>query len=311
MSELQNTINNLRTIVAQNATLVEQADKLAAIIGQHNTSEIEQGKVLVADAITSLGGSAQATDTLSLLAIQIKKLNLLLNNFTFSSSAKKPISLSYYMTNTNVPIETIYDDTITKITAKAFENNIYIKSVVLKNAKTIGVNAFYGCSSLTYLSAPNVTVIGSDSIRVCTKLEEVYMPNLLEIGATATYGNGDYLKKMNVLNLEKFTTNCLYGSNNLIHLTIGKGFKTNMNFSSAGYKPIVAASTTSSSLVEEGETFSSNNEKWNHNIREYFVANLPDRTGMDAFTITFGATVLGYMEEATIAAFNAKNWTLA
>jgi hypothetical protein len=170
--------------------------------------------------------------------------------------------------------------------------------------------AFCGCQSLTYFSAPNVTSAGGDFIRSCIGLEEVYMPNLLDIGATAIYDN-DSLKKMNVLNLEKFNTNCLRKCDNLIHLTIGKGFKTNMNFSSAGYNPSIAASKTSSSLVEEGETFSSNNEKWNHNIREYFVANLPDRTGMDAFTITFGATVLGYMEEATIAAFNAKNWTLA
>lgn len=311
MSELQNTINNFRTIISQNAALVEQADKLASIIGQHNTSEIEQGRVLVADAITSLGGSAQATDTLSSLASQIKKLNLLLNNFILPSYAKKPISLSYYMANTNVPIETIEDGTITRITGRAFENNKHIKSVVLKNAKTIGDTSFIGCSSLTYLSAPNVTSTGTDSIRECKKIEEIYMPNLLEIGSYATHGSSDFLKKMNVLNLEKFSNYCLRGSDNLIHLTIGKGFKTNMSFSSASYNPFVAASTTSSSLVEEGETFSSNNEKWNHNIREYFVANLPDRTGMDALTITFGATVLGYMEEATIAAFNAKNWTLA
>lgn len=142
MSELQNTINNFRTIVAQNAALVEQADKLAAIIGQHNTSEIEQGRALVADAITLLGGSAQATDTLSSLASQIKKLNLLLNNFTLSSAAKKLISLSYYMAQENVPVETIDDDTITKLTNNSFNFNKYIKSVVLENAKTIGIAAF-------------------------------------------------------------------------------------------------------------------------------------------------------------------------
>lgn len=144
-----------------------------------------------------------------------------------------------------------------------------------------------------------------------TAIEEIYMPNLLNLGTYSIYGNGKTLKKMNVLNLEVCQSYSLSSSDNLIHLTIGKGFKTNMNFNSAAYNPSIAASKTSSSLVEEGETFSSNNEKWNHNIREYFVANLPDRTGMDALTITFGATVLGYMEEATIAAFNAKNWTLA
>jgi hypothetical protein len=102
------------------------------------------------------------------------------------------------------------------------------------------------------------------------------------------------------------------GCDNLIDLHIGAAFAANQNFSSAKYNPIEAMDGVVDTLVEEGETFATNNEKWNYNLREHFAANLADRSSMSTkYTLTFGKDVLAAMTDETKEAFTNKGWTLA
>jgi hypothetical protein len=102
------------------------------------------------------------------------------------------------------------------------------------------------------------------------------------------------------------------GCDNLIDLHIGSAFAAKQNFSGAKYNPINAMDGTVNNLVEEGETFATNNEKWNYNLREHFAANLEDRSAMSPkYTLTFGEAVLAAMTDETKEVFTNKGWTLA
>ena len=139
-------------------------------------------------------------------------------------------------------------------------------------------------------------------------LEEVDLPNATETSAgfcaLSPAIKRIYVPKLHIINSYRFIDN----SPKLIDLTIGELFDRsvtmNMNYTEAW-------DDTISTLVNSGEPFANNNEKWNYNLREHFAALLPDRTGETAYTITVGATALSKMEQATINAFTAKNWTLA
>lgn len=165
------------------------------------------------------------------------------------------------------------------------------------------------------INMPNLTTLSglNSQFQLCDT-PEILLPNVITMSGYQKFINSTVrvLDLTNVSNV--FTTgnlSDLNGTTNLIDLRIGKNILFDFNLEGASYNPSVAYSTTSASLVDAGEPFSTNNQKWNYNLREHFAANLQDRTGLDAFTITFGGTVLAQMEEATIEAFTSKNWTLA
>ena len=49
----------------------------------------------------------------------------------------------------------------------------------------------------------------------------------------------------------------------------------------------------------------------NANIRDHIAARIKDMTGETSLTITFGANLYNNLEQATLDAFAAKNWTVA
>jgi hypothetical protein len=177
--------------------------------------------------------------------------------------------------------------------------------------------SFKGSSTLEEVNFPNAKEIESGAFYNANSLKIVILPSCEYIGYIAL--NASSMEVIDLQSLKAFTssngavTTNLFGKTNirLIDIITGANVSTNMNFSQQNYNPTEAYSTTSASLVKEGEPFNTNNEKWNYNLREHFAANLQDRTGLTAFTITFGSTVLGKMDEETKLAFTSKNWTLA
>ena len=62
-----------------------------------------------------------------------------------------------------------------------------LKKVIITNAKSIGIDAFYGCTGLTSIEIPNsVTSIGEYAFSGCTGLTSIEIPNsVTSIGAAA------------------------------------------------------------------------------------------------------------------------------
>lgn len=220
--------------------------------------------------------------------------------------------------------------------ARGLRLNTSLKSISLPNLEAVRDNMFEGLL-LDYLNIPSVTSMYSYAFFTMDGIDTLYLPN-----ATTLIGNSGYFQlakidklllpnlinttgkycifincTMRVLDISSWNTDFdtryrdLSNCTKLIDLIIGKNIKFALDLWGTGYNPTEAYSKTSASLVDKGEPFSTNNQKWNYNLREHFAANLDDRTGLDAFTITFGSTVLAQMEDATIEAFTSKNWTLA
>ena len=53
----------------------------------------------------------------------------------------------------------------------AYRKNL--ESVIAPLATTVGVNSFYGCSSLTQLDLPSVTTVNSEPFKNCTGLQVI------------------------------------------------------------------------------------------------------------------------------------------
>lgn len=219
----------------------------------------------------------------------------------------------------------------------ALMNNPSLKSINLPKLKVITSSTLQGLS-LDYINIPSVTTIANSSFYNMNYIDTLYLPNATTFSGYNSFFNKAKIDKLllpNLINIangayDSFTActmrvldisswNTIFNTQNknlngctkLIDLIIGKNIKFSLDLWGTGYNPTEAYSKTSASLVDKGEPFSTNNQKWNYNLREHFAANLDDRTGLDAFTITFGSTVLAQMEEATIEAFTSKNWTLA
>jgi hypothetical protein len=82
---------------------------------------------------------------------------------------------------------------VTAIAANAFKKNTKITSVTIgKNIKTIGKNAFYGCTklkSITFKSGSALEKIAAGAFAKCTSLKKVSIPaSVKSIGSKAFYG---------------------------------------------------------------------------------------------------------------------------
>ena len=212
-----------------------------------------------------------------------------------------------YITKLSLPECTILSNYV-------FGNTPYLREIYLPKLETAPGNSAYGflAKNITEIvTLPKLTLAGAyfmeeckskeiylpkcnsaqaDWLRSCTELRKLYIP--LCIGG----GSGD--KSFN-------------GDNKLIDITIGENITTNEYL--LYWNPTEALRTDSTSLVEEGESFSSNREKLLYNIREHIVANLPDRTGQDALTFYFHTNMKNAIngDTATADAFTNKNYIIA
>ena len=105
-------------------------------------------------------------------------------------------------------------------------------------------------------------------------IEKIYMPNL--IGGNAGFALGGSCPNLKDVWVGEYSTN------------IGLGSWTATNITAA----------------EDIATL-------NANIREHIASRIKDMTGETSPTITFGANLYNNLEQATLDAFTAKNWTVA
>ena len=165
-----------------------------------------------------------------------------------------------------------------------------LQSVNMPSLTTIsGSSCFDDCSSLQSVNMPSLTTIsGSSCFDDCSSLQSVELPSLTTISGGYCFFRCGSLQSLLIPQIkyiyhDKVFQNCI--SLNLIEIKQGTDFS--LNFSS--WNPTEALLTSSTSLVEDGETFTSNREKLLYNIRTYMCAKLKDMTGLTAPTFTFGA----------------------
>ena len=201
---------------------------------------------------------------------------------------------------------------ITTINAYAFRNCTSLQSVNLPLLTSIGPYIFFECQSLQEVKLPSLTGIKEFTFSNCTSLQSLDFPSVITITGTSIFYGCTSLQEVNLPSLINIRGNGIFDNcTKLIRITIKQGTDFSLNFSS--WKPTEALLTTSTSLVEEGESFASNREKLLYNIRTYIAARLKDMTGLTAPTFKFSADLKTAITEdaETLAAFTSKNFNIA
>ena len=215
-------------------------------------------------------------------------------------------------------IKSVDDPTVTTLERPyLFRYCPFLESVNFPNLEQ-GSNQCYGmfdsCQMLTSINLPKLSYYGAERFcNNCLAIEEISLPEMVTMAGNFQFGDCRNLKKLYLPKLV-FTTMNSWHNNcyNLIDFTIGNANLTS-SFTINSWSPTEALRSDSTSLVDEGETFSSNLEKLLYNIREHIAANLPDRTGLSSLTATFTAAIKAAIQAdtATSDAFTSKNWTIA
>jgi hypothetical protein len=296
---LQEAIDNFKTLSSQNGELLGQNNILIRKVNK--LSELAKGKQEIVDAINMMGGNASIEDSLYTLGEKIEQLVVVSPDTTFTDDVPTPINLSTIAVQPAIYapcVKHLYSEDVTNIGKSYFYQNNSLETVNLPNLTTISTaECFYYCSALREVYLPKLTKLNSNNFTACTNLY------ILEIPSVEAFNT---------------KTNTFMNCTSLIDMVIGKNLISNADFTSIKYAPTTAYSKATNSLCHDtdleryGQTFASNWDKWKWCIINHFAANLLDRTGMEeAFTITFGSTVLAQFDEEMIAAFTDKNWTLA
>lgn len=291
------------------------------------------------------GGDAQESTSQAILA----KVNAIVNSHIANGisydgwvyqNAYSPTSFGDAIANF-INLTSIYDESVITIPSVRFcANATRLTSVTLPNTTEIVDRFLEGCTALASLNMPALKKINSSGggilgeLTASTPLKEVSFPELEYITTnvfrianyltkismpkikecTGTY-NFWQLQKLRVLNMHdlKSSSNMQQWSGcvDLIDLELGANFTASVNINT--WSPTNALSSSSSSLVDAGETFANNLEKLLYNIRTHIAALLPDRTGETSLTITFSSAVKAAIQAdtATSQAFTDKNWTIA
>lgn len=211
-------------------------------------------------------------------------------------------------------LKSINDTTTVVISGFTCLRNSSVEDVTMSALESVtGQGAFLNCTSLKTFVAPLLSSItNTELLSGCSSIESVNLPSLLKATQGGVFTNCTSLKKIQMPLIQSFSNSSMFsGCTNLIDIELGQNISA--NFSMASWNPTNALSSSSSSLVEPGETFANNLEKLLYNIREHIAANLPDRTGFAALTITFHANVKAAIQADTTTAnaFSNKNWTIA
>lgn len=170
-----------------------------------------------------------------------------------------------------------------------------------------GVNASY--TGLLEIDAPNAYELqqayrSANTIQIARHHNAVN-PNLYLFANTT--------QSMRVIDLYSALHNIsvynpFANANNIIDIITGANFEGNCSWL-ASWSPANALLPNSTSLVNPGETFSSNLEKLLYNIREHIAANLPVAPNTINFSAAVKAAILA--DQPTADAFTNKNWTIA
>ena len=248
------------------------------------------------------GGDAQESTSQEILAQvnQIVSANILsasIDGFTFQSGQAPATNKLGDIISHFDNVVSIIDNSVTifdSIVAGVVCGNMpYLMSATFNAVTRVeGANAQIGGQVVGQVfNFPNATVaaLNTRAFQSNATIKELHMPNVTTFTQQSTVS---------------------LSSGNLIDIELGA---INQSFVISSWNPLNALSSSSSSLIDPGETFANNLEKFLYNVRNHIASNLPDRTGLAALTITFHANVKAAInaDTATANAFTNKNWTIA
>ena len=172
--------------------------------------------------------------------------------------------------------------------------------------------------NLTKLELPSLTTLRNAVIfgnvvsfrSYPTPLRELRMPSLITIEQQTISGAGNYDSLFQVGDYFAYMSTNTFS--NLILIEIGQRYNGNLNLKN--WCATNAIKDTDNSLIDEGETFANNREKFLYNFEKYIVDKLADNstTGL-SFTITLKTAVYNVVSATTAITdkLTAKHWNLA
>jgi hypothetical protein len=204
---------------------------------------------------------------------------------------------------------TIDDSDITNIkqAGYTFARCASLEHVRLRSLQSVAANVNYVFAynhKLKTLQADELlTYNGQSMCTNCEKLEEINFPKATYIGNNWYSVNSPLTSALKKVVFGGTLTNigALNTGSPLIQLRyfeVGQDTDTAMNF----------ARWTATNVIAEGQT---GIDELNYNITTYLADKVADRTNDTALTVTFGASLYNVLTPATIAAFTAKNWSVA
>ena len=237
-------------------------------------------------------------------------------------------------------------ESVTTIGYAAFQSCTGLISVNIPNSVTsIGERAFQSCTNLTDVVIPNgITTINGSTFHDCKNLSNFPLPtNLTEIYANAFYNvkkisntwrisnkitrlgslpngfiGGKLIFEEGVTSFPMGTNvynygGCTFSNNAYVYLPstiseVGNSFTLGNNMS--GLK---SPDGTCTLEVGEGFNVSINASQFIQTAKKWIKVfeALADRTGLETYTLTIGATNLAKLTEEDIAIATNKNWTVA
>lgn len=129
--------------------------------------------------------------------------------------------------------------------------------------------------------------------------EEFEAPSTSTLSRNIWRTNGVSLKKIIVGTITSASGIVFYNPENALRVfSVGVGTSAELRLNN----------WTATNVIAEGQT---GIDELNYNIKTYLADRVADRTGDSALTVTFGASLYNVLTPATIAAFTAKNWSVA
>lgn len=228
----------------------------------------------------------------------------------------------------NLPLLTAFDapqfeemySTIDASKGGLMAMNRIIKRFYLPNFKKLEASTnhymFYDNIALEEIYLPKfATFTSPHTSRIaykCSKLKRVILPKLnryTERG-TMAFELCESIKKIVLGNVESNTAWGCVGANDLIHFEFAETLEYSINMTN--WRPTNAINATISTLVEDGEEFANNREKFLWNFRNYIIAMLHDYSGTrETRTLTLHNMVANVLTDDDKMAITNKGWILS
>ena len=171
----------------------------------------------------------------------------------------------------------------------------------------------YNCPGVEEIYMPELELGSIRFAYNCTRLRSIILPKLKQ----CFHNSYSYiiaekcpnLRKIILGNVESSVWFGCVGANDLIHFEFTETLEYSINMTN--WQPANAINDTISTLVEDGEEFSSNREKFLWNFRNYIIAMLHDYSGTsETRTLTLHSMVANVLTDEDKLAITNKGWNI-
>lgn len=172
----------------------------------------------------------------------------------------------------------------------------------------------YKCPGVEEIYMPELEMGSIRFASECPRLRSIIFPKLKQcFSRSYSYMNVENcpnLRKIILGNVESSVWFGCVGANDLIHFEFAEMLEYSINMTN--WQPTNAINDSISTLVEEGEEFANNREKFLWNFRNYIIAMLHDYAGTgETRTLTLHSMVANVLTDEDKLAITNKGWILS